>query len=98
VLRITTKLGDDSLSLKLEGRVVGVWVELLRKTWTDAIRPHDVKKILVDLEGVGFADTEGRKLLNMMQEQGVALVNLSGFMHEVLGRNESTSNYNNWEQ
>lgn len=87
MLRITTEQSDHSLSLKLEGRVEGPWVEVLRKTWTDAMGHDKGQKVSLDFGGVSFADFEGRHLLLTMQREGVALTKLSGFMRESLERN-----------
>jgi hypothetical protein len=94
VLRITTERGENLLSLRLEGRIEGPWVEVLRKTWTDTIRRDERQKIVVDFGGVSFVDLEARKLLLTMQKRGVKLINPSGFMREVLeghGRVSSTT-------
>jgi hypothetical protein len=97
VLRITAKVNDNSLSLKLEGRLEGPWVEVLRKSWTDATSRDGDYRTVADLEAVNFADPEGRKLLLTMQKEGVTLTNLSGFMREVLERDGSNRDHNDLE-
>jgi anti-anti-sigma regulatory factor len=92
VLRITTEQDDHLLSLKLEGRLEGPWVEVLRRTWTDAITHDKGQKVSLDFGGVSFADSEGRQLLLTMQKKGVALTKLSGFMRETLERDGSSPN------
>ncbi len=87
MLRITTERNDRSLSMKLEGRIEGPWIEVLRKAWTDATSADKNREVIVDLGGVSPADPEGRTLLLTMQKQGVTLTRLSGFMREVLGHN-----------
>jgi anti-anti-sigma regulatory factor len=89
VLRITTEQNDQSLSLKIEGRVEGLWVAVLGKAWTDAMGHNQDQYVVVDLGGVSFADSEGRQLLLTMQRKGVVLTRLSGFMREVLERDGS---------
>jgi hypothetical protein len=98
VLRITTEPKKNSLSLRLEGQVEGPWVEVLRKTWTDATSRVDAQEIVVDFAGVSFVDPDGRNLLLTMQKQGVTLIKLSGFVREVLGRNGSNLNVDNSEE
>src|SRR5208282_6410896 len=90
VLRITTEDKGSSLSLRLEGRVEGPWVEVLRKAWISPTRSDRCHEISVDLGAVSFADPDGRKLLLTMKNQGVALMKLSGFMREVLERDGSS--------
>jgi len=92
VLRITTERNDHSLSLKLEGRVEGPSVEVLRKTWTDAMGHDKGQKVSLDFGGVSFADSEGWQLLLTMQRKGVVLTKLSGLMREVLERNIANPN------
>lgn len=91
MLRITTDRKQNSLSLRLEGQVEGPWVEVLRNTWAEAIGRDGQGGIVVDLEGVNFANTEGRNLLLAMRKRGVELIKLSGFMREVLSIASPTS-------
>jgi hypothetical protein len=84
VLRITTERHENSLLLRLEGRIEGPWVEVLRKTWIDAASRSGDREIAVDLGGVRSADRVGRILLLTMQKQGVELTGPSGFMRQVL--------------
>jgi hypothetical protein len=95
VLRITTERNENSLSLKLEGRVDGPWVDLLRKAWTDATSRARHQEIVADFGGVSFVDPEGRKLLLTMEKRGATLVNLSGFLRQVLGHDASNLSHNN---
>jgi hypothetical protein len=83
VLRITRD--DDSIpqKLRLEGRLVGEWVEVLRKTWSELARP-DGGKAIVDLCEVSFADRDGRALLAELQRSGAELINASEFMRHML--------------
>src|SRR5271157_711326 len=92
VLRITTEDKGNSISLRLEGRVEGPWVEVLRKAWIGPTRRDGCNEITVDLGAVSFADPDGRKLLLTMKKQGVTLMKLSGFMREVLERDGSSLN------
>ncbi len=65
MLRITQLAeGDTTVTLKLEGRIVGQWVEELRKECE--IRLADQGKIILDLSGVSFADNQGIKTLKAM--------------------------------
>jgi anti-anti-sigma regulatory factor len=95
VLKITADRQGNSLSLRLEGRVEGLWVELLRKTWADEIVGDEREKSVVDLGGVTFADSEGQKLLVSMKKQGVALIKPSPFMRELLKCSGSNLNCDN---
>ncbi len=84
MLRITTDHKQNSISLKLEGQVEGPWVEVLGKSWAQAMSHDGHQEIAVDLAGVTFANPEGRDLLRTMRKQGAKLIKPSGFMREVL--------------
>lgn len=81
MLRITK--GDDA-SLRLEGRLEGAWVEVLRKTWEESAGRPEGRKVTVDLGAVSFADQEGRALLLEIQKEGAVLARVSGFMRHIL--------------
>ena len=91
MLRITTTENPNSLGLRLEGRLEGPWVEVLRKTWTDTLGQDSHRQVVVDLGDVSFADSDGRALLLNMKEEGVGLVKASAFLREMLKLNGSVS-------
>jgi len=80
----------NSISLRLEGRVEGPWVEVLRTAWVEAKERAGGQRIVVDLSAVSFADSEGRALLLKMREQGAGLARPSGFIRQILGQDGST--------
>jgi len=92
VLRITPTEKSNSLGLRLEGRLEGPWVEVLRKTWTDTLNQSAQQQIVIDLDGVSFVDSVGRALLLNMQEEGVGLIKASAFLREMLRLNGSNLN------
>lgn len=92
MLKITAERCGQSLSLTLEGRVEGPWVDVLRRTWTDAMSHDGSQKVTMDFGGVSFADTASRQLLLSMKNKGVALTKVSGFMRKILERNGSIPN------
>lgn len=87
MLRITRSNEPNSLGLRLEGRLEGPWVEVLRKTWADTLDHDRRRRIVVDLSGVSFADSVGRTLLLNMQGEGVGLIKASAFLREMLKLN-----------
>lgn len=91
MLRITTTENSNSLGLRLEGRLEGPWVEVLRKTWTETLSQGGQRQVVVDLGDVSFADSDGRALLLNMKEEGVGLVKVSAFLREMLKLNGSVS-------
>jgi ABC-type transporter Mla MlaB component len=74
-----------SVTLKLEGRVVGPWVgELLRVCETLLT---DGLALKLDLTDVTFADANGVALLSSFKTRGMTLKNCSPFVDEQLRSN-----------
>ena len=67
MLRITAST-SDKVVLKLEGRLVGPWVDELRKiVWrTDGGR----QGLEIDVEDLTFADDDGEKTLSWLHRMG----------------------------
>lgn len=84
MLRITIQRTSDAVALKLEGRVKGLWVDELRKTWLTAAKMAGGEPVNLDLGAVSFIDARGRDLLLEMQREGVALKGASGFLRQIL--------------
>ena len=83
MLRITEENSSDSaMTLRLEGRLIGAWVELLNTTCTPWLE-RDCE-LTLDLTGVSFADHEGVALLIKLAQQQVALNHCSPFLQEQL--------------
>lgn len=83
MLKITPSAEDDiTVTLKLEGRIVGPWVEELRKECEK--RQAEGKKIVLDLLGVGFVNEEGIRALNALTSEQVELVGSSLFVSGLL--------------
>jgi hypothetical protein len=58
----------------LQGRLVGLWVNELRRSWKKT-HPADAKRrCVVDLNEVTFIDKKGESLLRTMSKQGAQLV------------------------
>lgn len=74
MLRITGQRGaeKDSLSLILEGRLAGPWVEELNGYWHKLIGSQR-ENAVIDLSGVTFIDATGRALLERLWRQGARL-------------------------
>ena len=91
MLKITQDSEGSSVKLKLEGRLEGPWVEVLRKAWNESVAQRADGKLTVDLGAVSFADPAGRKLLIEMQKQGVPLVRATAFMRHMLTESREES-------
>jgi ABC-type transporter Mla MlaB component len=83
VLRISQiKDSDESIRLKLEGRLVGPWVEELRNQSERAL--SEVEDVTLDLEKLLFVDSSGAALLRELASRQVANVNCSTFISQQL--------------
>jgi hypothetical protein len=71
MLKITSHADAGRITLELEGRVTGPWVEELRACWQRAAIGN--QQVGVILKEVTFIDEGGRKLLADMYRQRVTL-------------------------
>jgi len=74
MLRITTNDNPRILTLQLEGRLEGPWVEVLRDCWRAALAGSGSRRCCVDLSGVTFIDGEGKAQLTQMYAQGAEFI------------------------
>ncbi len=98
VLRITRTESSKSLGFRLEGKLEGPWVELLRKTWADTLSGDGRRQVVVDLGDVSFVDSDGRALLLNMKKQGVGLIKASAFIRETLKLKRSDSQRQDFDE
>ena len=73
---------NHSVTLKLEGRVVGLWVGELRQVCEAFLA--EGRALRLDLADVTFADTRGVTALSSLKSRGVTLMNCSPFVEEQL--------------
>jgi len=71
MLRITTHEDSAAVTLVLEGKCRGAWVEELEHCWRRTHASAAGRKLRVDLEKVGFVDERGKELLAEMYAAGV---------------------------
>lgn len=71
MLRITHSGYMTVATIDLEGKLVGPWVEELRRT-IGSLQPEEAKRL--NLAGLAFADTAGLRLLLDLRRGGVDLV------------------------
>jgi hypothetical protein len=72
MLKITTRLEMELITLIVEGRVAGPWVKELRNCWNQ-IPEHRRRGTFIDLTGVTFIDQFGQELLRRMWHAGAEL-------------------------
>lgn len=73
-----TTNGKGILTLRLEGRVIGPWVEELRRICEPFLDTND--SLDLDMAEVTYADREGVVLLHRLQACGATLMNCSPFV------------------
>jgi ABC-type transporter Mla MlaB component len=73
-------IANHSVTLKLEGRVVGPWVEELCRICEPLLAEDRALKL--DLAGVSYADAAGVAALNNFKSRGVSLKNSSPFVEQ----------------
>ena len=73
MLKVTTTNHNQTLTLKLEGKLAGPWVQEVTRVWFDtAASPRS--GFVVDLRSVTFVDRQGQALLAKMSQQGAELI------------------------
>jgi len=88
MLRITVvKSSASAVTLRVEGRVAGPWVEELRTTCNVYTVPDPIQ-LCLELEDVSFADAAGVAYLQELREKGVGLLRVSPFLTELF-KNDS---------
>ena len=73
---------DDPVTLRLEGRVIGPWVDEVRRSCEPLLA--EKAGIALDLSGVAFIDRDGVALFRRLRQSRVALLNCSAFLAEQL--------------
>lgn len=73
MLRITIDEGEESVVLRLEGQLIGPWVEDVEQCWRRAFTTLGSRTVQVDLSAVSFVDASGGALLVRMHEAGFRL-------------------------
>lgn len=68
-LKITVSERSDSVTIQLEGRIAGPWVNELDSTWQKLFPRLDSKPLSLDLRGVTFVDDAGVELLAKIYKQ-----------------------------
>lgn len=83
MLKISVTNGlDKSIEFQLEGKLVGPWVDELRRLSDAAL--SEKKNISLDLKKVWFVDPQGVVLLRDLAKKNVSQLNCSQFISEQL--------------
>lgn len=87
MLKITQIAEDDmSMTLKLEGRIVGPWVNALEKECKKYMGKPS--RLSLDLSGVTNVDDQGIKMLRAMVGNQVKLIRCSLLLSGILKRGD----------
>jgi len=73
---------DQAIELQLEGKLVGPWVEELRRLSDEALSLQE--NVSLDLEKVWFVDSRGVTLLRDLAKRQVSELNCSQFVSQQL--------------
>ena len=77
-----TRVGslDQEVTLQLDGRVTGPWVELMRQSAESVLA--EGARLTLDLRNICFIDCEGVGLIKSLIDRGVRQVNAPLFVAE----------------
>jgi hypothetical protein len=78
---VTTEPPAGGAVLRLEGQIIGPWVEELRRTCDGLL---DSGAVALDLAHVSFVERRGVELLRALGTRGVSLLHCSPFVAEQL--------------
>ena len=73
---------DEGIQFQLEGRLIGPWVEELRRLSDQALSQQ--KTVSLDLQNVWFVDLQGVDLLRDLARKQVTQINCSPFVRQQL--------------
>lgn len=84
MLRITDLSKDDkSVTLILEGKLVGIWIPELERICLHHIKEKN-RSVVLDFSGVTFIDNKGVKMLESIKDDRVKIVNCSPLILSLL--------------
>lgn len=70
MLRITIQESPETLTFRVEGKLVGEWARTLEQAWSETAAIRERRAPIVDLSETLFIDQEGRRVLKKLFEQG----------------------------
>ncbi len=83
MLKITEIYNDSETTvLKLEGKIIKEWADLLTQESEDRLNSH--KRLKLDLSEVSFIDSYGTRILKRLEDKKVELCNCSMFLKLLL--------------
>ena len=73
---------DSTQTMKLEGKLMGPWVDEVRKASASGTIP--CTRIILDLSALAFVDAAGERLLRDLIGRGIEVVACSSYVAELL--------------
>jgi ABC-type transporter Mla MlaB component len=70
MMRITRQQDGETITLKIEGRLAGEWVDEMKRCWDEVKTAARQRVIRIDLTDVTFIDVAGRDLLAQIFASG----------------------------
>jgi ABC-type transporter Mla MlaB component len=70
MMRITRQQDGETITLKIEGRLAGEWVDEMKRCWDEVKTAARQRVIRIDLTDVTFIDLAGRELLAQIFASG----------------------------
>jgi ABC-type transporter Mla MlaB component len=84
MLRITSLDELDRVTLKLEGRLAGVWVAELEGIWRNLNSQLVGRPLYLNMTGVECVDRAGTYLLALLRQHGAQLITSGTLMTELV--------------
>ena len=87
MLKITeTARNDSSRTFKIEGKLLGPWVDELRNVCTQPL--NRAEQLGLDLAAVTFVNAAGAEMLRELIRKGIIITQCSAFVAELLHAEE----------
>jgi anti-anti-sigma regulatory factor len=84
VLKIIISEAPEETRWILQGRLVGDWVDELRRSWKRTPRRLNAVPCVIDLNDVSFIDQKGERLLRAMVKKGAQFIATGIYIKYVL--------------
>jgi anti-anti-sigma regulatory factor len=91
MLRITVHNKPAAVTIQLEGKLAGPWVQELVACWRRALAEPARPAVRVDLAAVTFVDGAGKEVLTAMHDRGAELVAADCLMKAVVAEITGTA-------
>lgn len=85
MLKVTTTDEDQTITLKLEGKLAGPWVQEVDRVWANTAR-SSASGYVIDLCSVTFIDSPGQDLLAAMSRHGARFIAIDCLTRNIVDR------------